>query len=150
MARRIETALMSVLLLGVILLEALQIVLRNFFSYSIYWADGFIRLCVLWLAVIGAVAASREGRHLAIGIVSRYFPKAWHRPSAILSNAFACLVSAILAWHATRFVIDTWRFGDAVLGGLPAWPFQAVMPVGFALISWRFLVALNQLLRRPA
>lgn len=150
MARRIETALMSVLLLGVILLEALQIVLRNFFSYSIYWADGFIRLCVLWLAVIGGVAASREGRHLAIGVVSRYFPRSWHRPSAITANAFACLVSAILAWHATRFVVDTWRFGDSVLGDLPAWPFQAVMPVGFALISWRFLVAVVVQLRRAA
>jgi len=150
MGRRIETALMSVLLLGVILLEALQILLRNFFSYSIYWADGFIRLCVLWLAVIGAVAASREGRHLAIGIVNRYFPKAWHRPAAVLSSSFAFVVSAILAWHATRFVLDTWRFDDSVLGNLPAWPFQAVMPVGFALISWRFLVAAIHELRRPA
>jgi TRAP-type C4-dicarboxylate transport system permease small subunit len=150
MGRRIETALMCVLLLGIVGLEALQIVLRNFFSYAIFWADDLIRLGVLWLAVIGALAASREGRHLAIGIVPRYFPVLWHKPAAVVAALFAAVVSALLAWQAFRFVADSWRFGDTVLGDLPAWAFQAVMPVGFALISYQFGAATVRMLRHRA
>jgi TRAP-type C4-dicarboxylate transport system permease small subunit len=54
---RVETVLLSVLLLGCIGIAAAQIVLRNVFSYSLYWADEWIRLAVLWLAMIGAMAA---------------------------------------------------------------------------------------------
>lgn len=150
MGRRIETALMSVLLLAIIALAALQILLRNFFSYSLYWADDVIRLGVLWLAVTGAVAASRESRHLAIGLVARYFPKVWHKPAAVVTGTFACAISAVLAWHSGRFVYDTFRFGDTLLGDLPAWPFQLVMPVGFALMSYHFFVRTFTSLRQRA
>jgi TRAP-type C4-dicarboxylate transport system permease small subunit len=148
MGRRIETALMSVLLLGVVGLASLQIVLRNVFSYALIWADDLIRIAVLWLAVIGALAASRDGRHIAIGIVPRYFPEAWHKPAAVIASAFAALISGILAWHAFRFVADSYRFEDTVLGDLPAWAFQIVMPVGFTLISWQFLTRTVRSLRR--
>lgn len=140
MGRRIETALMSGLLLSIIVLAALQIVLRNVFSYSLFWVDDLVRIAVLWLAVIGAVAASRDGRHLAIGLVARYFPEVWHKPAEVTAGAFACAVSGALAWHASRFVYDSFRFGDSLLGDVPAWPFQVVMPVGFALIAFQFLI----------
>jgi len=135
---RIETGLMAILLLGIVVVSAAQIVLRNFFSYSLFWADDLVRIAVLWLAVIGAVAASREGRHIAIGIVPRYFPVPWHRPARIVSMAFATLVCVLLAWHMGRFVHDSYVYADRVLGNWPAWPFQIVMPIGFALMSYRF------------
>jgi TRAP-type C4-dicarboxylate transport system permease small subunit len=136
---RVETGLMCVLLLGSILLAATQILLRNVFSFSLLWADELIRFGVLWLAMIGAMAASSEGRHLAIGIVPRYFPEAWHRPARVLAMLFAALISGVLAWQTFRFVRDTLRYGDTVLGGLPAWPFQLILPLGFGVMCLRFL-----------
>jgi len=139
--------MLSLLLLGIIALAGLQIILRNVFSSSIFWADEMIRVAILWLAMIGAMAASREGRHIAIGIVPRYFPVGWHRPAAIFAAGFGASVAALLAWESYRFVADTYRFGDELLGGLPAWPFQVIMPVGFAVIGWRFTVDAIALLR---
>jgi TRAP-type C4-dicarboxylate transport system permease small subunit len=130
---------MSVLLLGSIGIAALQIVLRNVFSYSLFWADELIRMSILWLAMIGAMVAASESRHIAITIVPRYFPKSWHRPASILSMTFAAMVSGLLAWQSFRFVADSLRYGDTVLGELPAWAFQAIMPFGFAVICLRFL-----------
>ena len=126
------------LLLGIVVLAALQIVFRNFFSYSLFWADELIRLAVLWLAMVGGVAASRDGRHVAIGIVDRYLPRAWHRPAAITAALFASLVAAALAWQGYRFVADSYEFGDTVLDGWPEWIFQSIIPIGFAIISYRF------------
>ena len=135
---RVETILLCLLLLGIVALATLQIVLRNFFSYSLYWADELIRLAVLWLAMVGGVAASRNGRHIAIGIVERYFPRPWHRPAAIAAALFAALVTAALAWQGYRFVADAYAFGDTLLDGWPAWIFQSVIPIGFAIMSFRF------------
>jgi TRAP-type C4-dicarboxylate transport system permease small subunit len=148
MGRRIETALMSGLLLSIIMLAALQIVLRNVFSYSLFWVDDVVRIGVLWLAVVGAVAASRDGRHLAIGLVARYFPAIWHKPAEVIAGMFACAVSGALAWHAGRFVYDSYRFEDTLLGDFPAWPFQIVMPAGFAIICAQFCVRTLQRLRQ--
>ena len=136
---RLETVLLCCLLLGSIALAALQIVLRNVFSYSLFWADEAIRMAILWLAMIGAMVASGEGRHIAISIVPRYCPVPWHRPASIVSMGFAAIVSGLLAWQSLRFVADSWRYGDSVLGGLPAWAFQSIMPVGFTVICFRFL-----------
>ena len=47
---------------------------------------------------------------------------------------------AAVAWHAGRFVWQSYAFEDVLLGGLPAWWFQWVIPVAFALMAWRYLV----------
>ena len=65
-ARSVGTALIVVVLSGLILLGAAQILLRNL-SIGFAWGDGLARLAVLWLGLLGALAASRDGRHIAIG-----------------------------------------------------------------------------------
>ncbi|MDX1561508.1 MAG: TRAP transporter small permease [Gammaproteobacteria bacterium] len=141
-SRLIENALLSLLLLGMTALAAVQIVLRNWFSSGLLWADDLVRLGVLWLAMVGAVAASRDNRHLSINLVERYAPDWIERPAAIISGLFATVVVFALTWHAGRFVFDSYRFEDTVLGDLPAWPFQLVMPIGFLIIGMRFLLRL--------
>ena len=147
MGRRIETLLLTLLLLAIIVLAALQIVLRNVFSTSLFFADEIIRIAVLWIAMVGGVAAAREGRHIAITIVPRYFPEAWHKPAGLIATGFAAAVTAMLSWQSFRFVADSMRFGDVVLGDLPAWLFQSVMPVGFALMCLHFLSEIVRILR---
>lgn len=122
-------------------MAGLQIVLRNGFSSGIFWADELVRLLVLWLAVIGALAATRDRRHIAIELLVRSLPDVPQRIVRGLAGLFAAAVSAIFAWQSLRFVLDSREFGDQVLGGWPAWYFQLILPVGFALIALQFLVA---------
>jgi TRAP-type C4-dicarboxylate transport system permease small subunit len=70
--RWVENLLLVALLGGLVLLASTQIVLRNFFSLGLTWADGLIRLMVLWLALVGAVAAAREGRHITMAALTRF------------------------------------------------------------------------------
>jgi len=56
----VENALLFVLLSGLILLASSQIFLRNILSMGFPWADGVIRLMVLWLGLAGGIAASRD------------------------------------------------------------------------------------------
>lgn len=147
--RRLEDALLLVLLTGLVVLASGQILLRNAFSIALPWADGLVRLGVLWLAMIGAVAASRDHKHIAIDVAARFLPEAWRGRVAVLRNLVTAAVCGLLAWFSLRFVRDSREFGDLLLGQWPAWWFQAILPVGFALIAYRYAVRAAQAWRVP-
>jgi TRAP-type C4-dicarboxylate transport system permease small subunit len=146
-ARNLETGLIVIILGGLILLGAAQIVLRNAFSIGFAWGDGLARLAVLWLGMLGALAASRDGRHITMGALARVLPPRLRVAAAVCADVFGAAVSAALAYASWQFVGDSREFGDTLLGDLPAWWFQAIMPVAFALIAWQFLVQAVKRLR---
>ena len=146
-ARTLETWLIVVVLGGLILLGAAQIVLRNAFSISFAWGDGLARLAVLWLGLLGALAASRDGRHITMGALARVLPPKLQIAAGVCADVFGAVVSAALAYAAWKFVGDSREFGDTMLGDIPAWWLQAIMPVAFALIAWQFLVQAVKRLR---
>jgi TRAP-type C4-dicarboxylate transport system permease small subunit len=140
-ARALETWLIVAVLGGLILLGAAQIVLRNFFSIGFAWGDGVARLAVLWLGLLGALAASRDRRHITMGALARWLPPRLRMAAGVLADAFGAAVSAALAWFSWAFVGDSREFGDLLLGDVPAWWLQAIMPVAFALMAWQFAMA---------
>lgn len=139
-ARNLETWLIVIILGGLIVFGAAQIVLRNFFSIGFSWGDGLTRLTVLWLGLLGALAASRDGRHITMGALARWLPQKVQTAAGVCADWFGGAVSAALAWYALAFVRDSREFGDLLLGDLPAWWLQSIMPVAFALIAWQFFV----------
>jgi TRAP-type C4-dicarboxylate transport system permease small subunit len=150
--RAIETTLIVVVLGGLVLFASAQIVLRNFFSIGLTWSDGLIRLVVLWLALLGTLAASREGRHLTMGAITRWLPPTLRTATGVSTDLFAALFCALLARYGVAFVADSREFGDTLLNGVPAWWLQAPLPVAFAFSAWQFLVraVLRALGRLPA
>jgi TRAP-type C4-dicarboxylate transport system permease small subunit len=140
--RWLENALLAVALFAMIGLAATQVLMRGVFGGGLAWADEALRLLVLWAAMLGAIAASRDNLHLRIDLLSRFLSVAWRRATAVLVDLFAAAVSAILAWYSWRFVAETREFGDQVLGSWPAWAFQAILPAAFALIAYRYLAGL--------
>jgi len=149
LGRRLETILLVGLLSGLILLASAQILLRNVFSIGVTWGDGLIRLGVLWLALLGALAASREGRHITVGDPTRWLPRRLHVAAAVIADLFAAAVTGIFAWYAWVFVRDSRAFGDTLLNEVPAWTLQLIMPIAFALISYRYLVRGVRRLKAP-
>jgi TRAP-type C4-dicarboxylate transport system permease small subunit len=147
----LETSLIVAVLGGLILLGAAQIVLRNVFSIGFAWGDGLARLAVLWLALLGALAASRDGRHITMGAVTRFLPQHLQTAAGVCADSFGAAVSGALAWYAAAFVADSREFGDLLLDGVPAWWLQAVMPVAFALMACAFVArAARRLVGRVA
>ena len=138
LGRALENAFLIALLGGLSLLAFAQIVLRNVFSIGLPWADGVIRLSVLWLAVIAAVAASRDGKHIAINLAERLLPHRARRPVGAVMDLFTAIVAASLAWYSWSFVRDSRAFEDVLLGTWPAWVFQSILPIGFALVCYRY------------
>lgn len=136
----LESAALVVVLTAMILLASVQIVLRNFLDSGFAWADEALRLMVLWVAMLGAVAASRENRHIAIDALSRALPRRMRAWTDVVVRGFTAAVSLVLAWYSWQFVADAREFDDRLLTDLPAWWFQSILPVGFALIGYRYTI----------
>jgi TRAP-type C4-dicarboxylate transport system permease small subunit len=137
----LETWLIVAVLGGLILLGAAQILLRNFFSIGFAWSDGVARLAVLWLGLLGALAASRDSRHITMGALARWLPPRARLIAGVCADLFGAVVSGALAWFSWVFVSDAREFGDTLIGDVPAWWLQSIMPVAFALMAWQFVAA---------
>jgi len=145
---RLENVLLSFLVIGLIALASIQIIMRNILSMGYPWTDSVIRLMVLWLALAGGVAASRDQKQISIDILTRELPSNVKRVADVIAHLFTVLVTGLLAWHSLRFVQDSYAFGDTLMINWPAWVFQLILPLGFALICYRyFLRALREIIR---
>jgi TRAP-type C4-dicarboxylate transport system permease small subunit len=136
--RRLEDGLMLLLLLGMILLACLQIFMRNAFSIGWLWADPVLRVLLLWLALLGAMVASRDDKHISIDIFSRWLPSSLQALSKIISSLFAAVICGIAAYYAGWFVLDEYQYSTADIGGLRIWLFESLMPLAFAMMCLRF------------
>ena len=132
----------ATLLGGMVLLAAAQIVLRNVFSFSLFWGDELLQLAVLWLVMAGAVAAARNGEHIRINILVQFIPSGARPWLYAVLHAFTAAVCLVLAWQSLRFVLESARYGDTLLGNVPAWVGQSVIPVGFSLLTLHYATRL--------
>ena len=135
-----EDVLLVAVLGGMVLLAAAQILLRNAFDIGFFWSDELLRLMVLWLTVAGALAASRNDKHLSIAVLDRFLPAWGQLALKVVLHIFTAAVCGLIAWYSLRFVQTSHEFEDVLLGGVPAWIMQSVLPIGFGLMAWRYLV----------
>lgn len=137
----LENAALVILLGALMLLAVAQIVLRVFFSFGFVWADELVKLFVLWIALIASIAASRSNRHLRIDVLSHFVAAKYARLPRVVVDAFAAFMCGFLAWHSWRYVQLVIEFEDTVLIDFPAWIAYSLLPLSFALMSYRFLLA---------
>ncbi len=136
-----ETVTLVSMLTAMMLVAVGQIVMRQVFGASFAWADEFVRLMVLWLALVGSIAACRENRHIRIDALSHVLPDLAVKLVRILVDVFAAIVCGIIAVQAWRYLQVEIEYEVTVLVDTPAWIAHAIMPAAFALISYRFLIA---------
>ncbi|MFH0882308.1 MAG: TRAP transporter small permease [bacterium] len=138
--------LVVTLLLGMVLLSFTQVMLRNIIGGGITWADVVLRHLVLAVGMFGAVLATRQGRQISIDVISRFTGPKARIVLGWIVGLFTILISMLMARAALVFVSSEKAFGSELSSGLPAWPFEVVIPLGFTLIA--FQVILNLLLGR--
>jgi C4-dicarboxylate transporter, DctQ subunit len=143
--RSIDTAIGKVVstilisLLAVMLLMGFtQVVLRNFFSTGILWADVLLRHVVLWVAFLGAIVATGERRHITIDALTKVLSERGRKIAGIVTGIASVIVSYYLTNASYRFLIDEMEFGGTLILDIPIWIFQLIIPLGFGLMMLRF------------
>ena len=137
---KIESALLVLIVSVMVLLAFTQVVLRNLFDQGILWGDIFLRHLVLWVGFIGASLATRQEKHITIDLFGRMVSGRLKSVVQVLTNLFSAVVCLLLARAGWNFVMEERVAGTIIFNNIPAWYFQIIIPLGFLMMTFRFLI----------
>ena len=139
--QRLEDGILVGVLSIMIGMAVVQILLRNFFTTSVVWGDALVRIGVLWVGLIGAMVASRQGNHIRIDLISRYLPSRLGDWIECAVDLFTAAICAGVAYYSLVFVHSEWLYGDTAFAQVPTWLCEAIIPVAFTVMALRYLAA---------
>jgi len=155
---KIEEILLALLLVSMVVVAALQVLLRNLWDTSIDWADISVQNATVLLGLLGAAVATSEGRHLNIDILSRALKGRAKTVLRVMINIFGVFICYLLTtggWETFRVNYGPWLENapegwsaaqnlkqQFLEGNIPQWLSQLFLTLGFGLISFHFLLRL--------
>jgi len=136
-----ETGLLVGLLITMVTIAVVQIVMRNFFGTGLIWAESLLRITVLWLALLGAMVASRKGEHIAIDVIVNKLPSKARYIVMRLNRIITAVICYVIAWYSLLFVIDEYQYGGIAFGIIPHWLCETIIPFSLCIIAIRYSVS---------
>jgi TRAP-type transport system small permease protein len=153
-----EEVLLALLLVSMVLLAALQVLLRNIWDTGIDWADITVQNVTVLVGLLGAAVATSEGRHLNIDIFSRVLKGRAKIGLRVVIGLFSCFICYLLAkggWTNYKLNLAPWVQNipegwtlaqnlkvQFLEGSIPQWMSQLLLPIGFSLIGFHFSLRL--------
>lgn len=146
---RLEEWLMAALLTFMTVLTFIQVVMRYVFNAGWVWSLEATTYSFAALVLIGMSYGVRTKTHIATDLLTRKLSEPLRRYVAIVA-IFACITYALLMLYGSVILVDRlMTLGNAARDiAAPKWLLTATMPLGFALLTYRFLEA-GWLLIRP-
>lgn len=138
---RLENIALISALISMLGIAVLQIFLRNFMDSGFLWAESFLRILVLWVAMLGAMVATREKNHIAIDAMSRYLSRPIQRATRLLTNLFSSVICGTVAWYSFAYVQLEYEDHAIAFLNVQTWLCQTILPFGFAVIALRFAIS---------
>jgi TRAP-type C4-dicarboxylate transport system permease small subunit len=145
---RVAEDLALVVLLGAMIgVSVFQIANRQLLggSFTLTWADEFVKIIVLWLAMVGSIAAARDNKHIRIDLITHILSGKIVTLIKLVVDTFAAIVCAVIGWHAYRLIREEISWGDTIFTDVPLWIMHVIVPFAFVLISYRFVVRVGKL-----
>ena len=148
---RFEGWLLILFLSLMVSLTFLQVILRSLFIHahvgwandlmgSLDWAEPFVRLLVLWVTFLGASLVTGENKHIKIDLLTQIIPASWLPVLNVLLSLAGALVTALMLKASLFYVGTEMSFGGNLFLNVPNWIGQLILPAGFLLMCFRFLV----------
>ena len=108
-------------------------------GHGFIWGESLLRHLVLWLAILGAMVATRHDRHINVEIASKFLPIRLKTGIRIFTDAFTAVICGLICYAGIELVKSEMGAGDIAFGKVPSWTMEAIIPIGFAVISLRYL-----------
>jgi TRAP-type C4-dicarboxylate transport system permease small subunit len=137
---KLEDWFLISILATMVLLAVTQIFYRNIFGAGVVWIDPLLRVLVLWVAIAGAVVATRTDNHIRIDFFTKYFSKKVCKYMLRFEYVFCVFICGLISWHAVKFVQMDYKFETIAFANVPAWITELIIPVGFFLMAFRYVL----------
>lgn len=138
----VEDGALVVALISMLVMALLQIILRNLFDSGFLWAESFLRILVLWIAMLGAMVATRERNHINIDVLSQFLQPGVISLLRILTNLFAAAICFTSVYYSLEYIQYEYEDGTIAFASIPVWVCQSIIPFAFGVMGLRFLLAL--------
>jgi len=168
---RTEDVVLVIALSLMALIPVVERLGRAWFGVGIPGATEYLQHLTLWIAFLGAMLATREGKHLKIAAALNWLPPRVNRTvecvgafisAAVCIGLFGASLQLVIAeapgfppWTANIIpdFVERWlepfglfqKGGFTTIGGwLPIWLAETVMPFGFAVMAIRFILGTSK------
>ncbi len=141
----IESYICRTLLAVFVTLLFVQIVSREFFSYSIPWGEELATYLFVWFAYFGASHAAKMAAHNRVTFQFKMMPKAVATVSEFIADLFWLGFNLYFVYLSYDFVFNKMNlFWKSQTMGIPMKYIYLILPIAFALMSIR-IVQVNYL-----
>ncbi len=138
--KKSEIALLVLIFGALVILAFAQVVARNLLGSGFSWGDIVVRQLVVWAGFLGAAIAASENRHLNLSVVEKILSPRMTALVGMFTKGFAMLVCLYFARESWIFVMMEKASGEEVLPFLSVWLAAIIIPVGYALLAFHFLI----------
>jgi TRAP-type C4-dicarboxylate transport system permease small subunit len=132
--------LCAVLLVTIVSLTFLQIILRQFFNYSLTWIDELTQICLSWNVLFGFIWLTKHNQNLNTNI---YIHHKLNKQLICLIDGildfFIIVVTAVVAYRIARFSIVAMGFSTVALSWLKLGYVFVVMPFAMMAVCYYYL-----------
>ncbi len=145
---RLEGWVLAVLLALMTLITFMQVIARYVFNYSFVWALELTTFLFGGLIFLGMSYGVHVGAHIGIDALVRTLSASTARKVAIVATLLCLLYAGILFVGSWIYVTRIYEIGILAQDmPIPQWVPRLVLPIGFALLFWRFGQILYRLLK---
>ena len=132
-----ETALVATLAVATIL-PVIDLIGGPLFGFRLASTHLYVQHATLWLAFLGAVAATADGSHLTLSTAALLGDGRARRVSQLFAFSVAAAVSAVLAYASYTYVVINKNERVLPVLEVPEWVSALMMPVGLAVVALLF------------
>lgn len=128
----------SWLTLAIIVLMALNVLLRYAFSIGSVWAQELEWHLLAPLVLFGMTYALNKGEHVRVDVFYARYSKRGQAAVDVVSAVLAAAIAALMVRYSIGYVGQSFGIGEisADPGGLThRWLLKALIPIGFALFG---------------
>ncbi len=136
---RAEDSFLIAALVSMLMMALVQIILRNFFDAGLLWAESAMRILVLWVAMLGAMVATRESNHIAIDLVTRFLPDHLKKFAILVSYVFSAVICGLVAYYSLEIIGYEYEDQTLAFANVPTWLCMSIIPFGFSVMALRFV-----------
>ena len=127
----------SWLALVIVMLMAVNVLLRYSFSEGSVWAQELEWHLLSPLILFGMSYALLHGEHVRVDVLYAGFSERNKLRVDLLSAALCIMISAAIIWLSIKYVQQSWVINEQSPdpGGLPwRWALKSLIPIGFMLL----------------
>ena len=145
---RFEEGLVATLIALMTVITFMQVVARYVFNYSFVWALELTTFLFGGLIFFGISYGVRVGAHIGVDVLIRILPRGIARVVTIAATLLCLVYTVIVFVGSWQYVSKMYEIGILAQDmPIPQWIPRAVLPIGFALLFYRFCQVLVHVVR---